>query len=341
MKVTIKEVAKQAGVSASTVSRVVSNSSKISEETKQKVRIVMEELGFHINQNARNLVRQSTKTIGIVMKSSAGESLHDPFFPEVLRGISAWCHKQGFSICLTTGDSEEAIFQDTVNMVRGKRVDGIIVSYSKQKDKVVPYLIESGIPFVVIGKPYGNAESVTYVDNDNVKAAREAAEFLIEQGRKTIGYIGGPLTFEVAKYRLQGFKEAVLFNQLDMSGDYMKNPESPDFIRNAVHELMDLEAPPTGIVVIDDLTALHVLLVLRERHVQVPNEVSLISFNNTMVAQFSSPALTSVDTQIFQLGYESARCLIEEIKDPSQFKKSIIIPTVIRERESTIPFIQQ
>src|SRR5689334_6569050 len=103
MGVTINDVARQAGVSASTVSRVISNSPKISERTKLRVRKVMEDMEFHINHNARNLVQQSTKTIGIAMKNSTSESLLDPFFPEVLRGISAWCHKQDFSISLTTG----------------------------------------------------------------------------------------------------------------------------------------------------------------------------------------------------------------------------------------------
>lgn len=335
MGVTIKDVAKQAGVSSSTVSRVISDSPMISDKTKRKVREVMENMGFHINQNARNLVSRSTKTIGIVMKSSASESLHDPFFPEVLRGISAWCQKQDFSISLTTGESEEAIFQDVVKMVQGKKVDGIIVSYSKEDDKVVPYLMERGIPFVVIGKPLSNKGEITYIDNDNVKASREATEFLIEKGHDRIGYIGTSLEFEVAKYRLQGFKEAVLFNQLDISEEYMKNPTSADSIRNAVHELMDLDAPPTGIVIIDDMHALHALTILREREIKVPEEVSVISFNNTVIADFSNPGLTSVDTQVFQLGYESARCLIEEIKDPTIYKKSVIIPTSIVERKST------
>ncbi|KKE77866.1 LacI family transcriptional regulator [Bacilli bacterium] len=336
MGVTIKDVAKEAGVSSSTVSRVISDSPMISERTKRKVRQIMDDMGFHINENARNLVRQSTNTIGIVMKSSASESLHDPFFPEVLRGISSWCHKQDFSISLTTGESEEAIFQDVVKMVRGKKVDGIIVSYSKQDDKVVPYLMECGIPFVVIGKPLDGMSEITYIDNDNVKAAREASEYLIERGHDKIGYIGMSLEFEMAKYRLQGFKEAVLLNQVDISDEYIKNPASPDLIRNAVNELMDLDMPPTGIVIIDDLSALNALTILREKDIKVPDDVSVISFNNTVIANFSNPKLTSIDTQIFQLGYESARCLIEEIKDPSLFKKSIIIPTNIVERESAL-----
>ncbi|MBZ5753635.1 LacI family DNA-binding transcriptional regulator [Metabacillus rhizolycopersici] len=337
MGVTIKNVAKEAGVAASTVSRVISDSPQISDATKRKVRKVMEDMGFYINQNARNLVQQSTKTIGIVMKNSISESLNDPFFPEVLRGISAWCHKQDFSISLTTGDSNEEIFEDTVKMVQGKRVDGIIVLYSKQDDKVVPYLTECGFPFVVIGRPLTNAGEITYIDNDNVKAARDAAEYLIDMGHERLGFIGGSLEFEVNKYRLQGFKEAVLLNNLKLAEDYIKNPKTAESVRQAVYELMDMDNPPTGLVVTDDLIALNALIVLREKNIKVPDHVSIISFNNTQLTNFTNPTLTSVDTQIFQLGYESARCLIEEIKDPSQFKKQIIIPTIIVERKSTLP----
>lgn len=336
MGVTIKDVAKQAGVAASTVSRVISDSPQISEGTKRKVRNVMANMGFHINQNARNLVQRSTKTIGIVMKNSISESLHDPFFPEVLRGISAWCHKQDFSISITTGDSNEEIFEDAVKMVKGKKVDGIIVLYSKQDDKVVPYLMECGFPFVVIGKPLNNAGDITYIDNDNVKAARDAAEYLIDRGHKGLGFIGGPLEFEVNKYRLQGFKEAVLLNNL-MPLESIKNPQNQESVKQAIHELMAMENSPTGLVVTDDLSALNALIVLREKNIKVPDHVSIISFNNTQLTNFTNPTLTSVDTQIFQLGYESARCLIEEIKDPSQFKKRIIIPTTIVERKSTLP----
>src|SRR5690606_9221121 len=102
--------------------------------------------------------------------------------------------------------------------------------------------------FVVIGKPLGEANNITYVDNDNVKASRAAAEFLINRGHKKIGYIGGSLKFEVAKYRLQGFKEAVLLNQLNLTDDNMKKPESPDLIVKAVKELMPLNDHQQGLL---------------------------------------------------------------------------------------------
>lgn len=335
MNVTIKDVAKEANVAPSTVSRVLSDSPRISEKTKVKVRKVIDEMGYHLNYNARVLVQRKTQTIGIVMKNSTSESLHDPFFPEVVRGISAYCSKKEYSITLTTGESEDDIFQDVVKMVQGKRVDGIIVSYSKKGDQVVPYLVENGIPFVLIGSPLEKHNEVMYVDNNNVEAAKEATTHLIHFDHKRIGFIGGDWEYEVSEARYNGYKAAIIENDLIYDKQYIKHGNSTHSLEEMVDQLMDLPCPPTGLVVTDDLVSLHVLQVLEKRGIHVPNDVSIISFNNAMIAQLSIPPLTSVDTQIYQLGYESGKSLIEDINEPSESKKSIIIPTVIKERESS------
>ena len=338
MSVTIKDVAKRANVAPSTVSRVISDSPHISEKTKRKVHKIMEEMGYHLNYSARNLAQQSTMTIGIIMKNSTTESMHNSFFPEVIRGISALCSKHDFSISLTTGESEEEIFNDTVKMVRGKRVDGMIVLYSKKDDKVVPYLVESGIPFVVIGKPLIDSSKIMFVDNDNVQAAKEATDFLLNLGHKKIAFIGEDEQFEVSEARLNGFIQAVKGKNLDVPEGFIKNIQfDPSHGKQIVAELMDLPTPPTALVVSDDLNALIVLTALSEKNIKVPDDMSMIVFNNSVISKVANPPLTTVDTQIFQLGYESANCLIELVKDPQMFRKSVIIPTVIVERNSCLP----
>ena len=338
MSVTIKDVAAKANVAPSTVSRVVSDSPLISEKTKRRVREVMEEMGFHLNYNAQMLALQSTKTIGIIMKNSAKESIITSFFPEVIRGISALCSKHDFSISLTTGESEEEIFTDTVKMVRGKRVDGMIVLYSKKDDKVVPYLIESGIPFVVIGKPLIESGKIMFVDNDNVQAAKEATDFLLNLGHEKIAFIGEDEQFEVSEARLNGYIQAVKGKNLDIPEGFIKNIQFDlNHGKQIVGELMSLAEPPTALVVSDDLNALIVLTALSEKNIKVPTDMSMIVFNNSVISKVANPPLTTVDTQIFQLGYESAHCLIELVKDPQMFRKSVIIPTVIVERNSCLP----
>ena len=338
MSVTIKDVAAQANVAPSTVSRVISDSSLISEKTKQKVRKVMDEMGYHLNYNAQMLALQSTKTIGIVMKNSSREAMYNTFFPEVISGISTLCSKYEFSISLTTGDSEEEIFNDVVKMVRGKRVDGLIVLYSKKDDQVVPYLIESGIPFVLIGNPLVKGSQITYVDNDNVQAAKEATNYVLNLGHEQVAFIGEDTEFEVGEARQNGYKQAMHESNLAILDGYIQNFQiDANNARRAIAELLDLPEPPTALVVTSDVHALIVLTALSERNIQVPDDMSVISFNNSIISKMSNPSLTSVDTQIFQLGFEAANCLIELVKDPTMFKKSVIIPTVILEGKSCLP----
>ncbi|GGM19549.1 LacI family transcriptional regulator [Paraliobacillus quinghaiensis] len=338
MAVTIKDVAKQANVATSTVSRVISDSPNISDRTKRKVRKVMEEMGYHINLNARVLVQQSTQNIGIVMKDSTIESLHDPFFPVALQGISSYAHKRDFSISITTGETEEAIFRDVEKMVQGKRVDGMIVTYSKENDKVVPYLLKCGIPFVVVGKPVVHTDEIMFVNNDNVQAAKDATEHLIQLGHQEIAIILGDREFEITDSRLKGYREVLESNNIPINDAFIKQSTNMDCIKTILDELLALPVQPTAILGSDDLASLHIMSVLREKNIEVPRDISLISFNNTIVAELMNPTLTSVDTNIFQLGYEAARCIIEEIKERSTHTKSVIIPTKIRKRESTQPY---
>ena len=205
----------------------------------------------------------------------------------------------------------------------------------KKSDKVVPYLIESGIPFVVIGKPLIESGNIMFVDNDNVQAGKEATNNLLNFGHEKVAFIGADTEFEVGEARLNGFLQAMKDKGLNVSKAYIKDTHLDTIHgKQVVAELMDLPEPPTALIIPNDLNALIALTVLGERNIKVPDDVSIISFNNSMISEVSNPPLTSVDIQIFQLGYEAANCLIELINDPAMFKKSVIIPTVIHERSS-------
>lgn len=339
MSVTIRDVAKAANVAPSTVSRVISDSPHISDKTKRKVQKVMKELGYHLNYNARNLAQQSTKTIGIVVKYSTQAAMYNTFFSEVIAGIGALCSKYDFSISLTTGESEEEIFNDMVKMVRGKRVDGMIVLYSKEDDKVVPFLVDAEIPFVVIGKPVHSQGQITYVDNDNVQAAKEATTYLLALGHKKVAFIGEDTRFEVDEARLNGYLQALKEKNNQIQEEYIKSLQfSAAGGKIIAADLLELEEPPTALVVVNDLNALIMLTALNERNISVPQQMSMVSFNNSVITQVSNPPLTTIDTHIFQLGYESANCLIELINEPTTFNKSVIVPTLLIERQSCLPY---
>ncbi|PYZ97412.1 LacI family transcriptional regulator [Alteribacter lacisalsi] len=336
MAITIKDVAKRANVAPSTVSRVIANSPRISQRTKEKVREAMNELGYHPNFNARSLANQSTKTIGLVMPNSANKTFQNPFFPEVIRGISTKAHMLEYGLYLSTGQTEEEIFEEVQHMVQGRRVDGIILLYSRVNDKVISYLYEQNFPFTVIGRPYdARMSNITYVNNDNFKAAKTVTEYLLLLGHERIAFIGGNLDFVVTVDHMEGYERALKNAGIRLRDDYVVfHEEIQEGGQEAVIDLMSLKEPPTAMLVADDMMTFGVLRMLSEMDMKVPDDVSIVSFNNVMISELSAPPMTTVDINIYSLGYEAATCLIEKIMHPAVTPKKVLIPHKLIKRQS-------
>ena len=327
MAITIKDVAKLANVAPSTVSRVIANHPRISDKTKKRVREAMDHLGYHPNFIARSLANQSTQVIGLVMPGSAEVFFQNPFFPTVLRGLSQGVDEKQYALQLTTGKTEEQIHEGVIQMVQGGRVDGVVLLYSKVEDKLMMYLRERNFPFVMVGKPFKYVEEITHVDNDNFRATKEAAEYMLNLGHQRIAFIGGDLNLVVTIERLLGYEKALREAGISLRDDYIIHEE---FLREggreAVNELMNLKEPPTALIVVDDLMALGVLNTLDEMKIRVPEDISIISFNNVLMTEMSKPPLTSVDINIFDLGYQAAKSLIQKIENPKEPIKRVIVP---------------
>ncbi|WZY00242.1 LacI family DNA-binding transcriptional regulator [Bacillus sp. FSL W7-1360] len=336
MKVTIREVAKQAGVAPSTVSRVIANSSRISSKTKARVRETMEALGYHPNFNARNLVNNRTNMLGVIIPGASEVAFQNPFFPEVLRGITTKAYTAGYGLALSTGQTDEDIFNEVKQMVQSCRVDGIILLSSKIDDQIIPYLLEQQFPFVLVGRPDNIAtKNITYVNNDNVKAAKLVTEYLLLLGHEAIGFIGGQQEAIVTVDHATGYEQALHNAAIPMNRDYsVYYQEVLEGGQQAVIELMSLEKPPTALIVADDLMALGVLRMLDEMQVSVPEDISVISFNNVMLSELSSPPLTTVDIHIYELGQKATDALVEKIQTPDTVAKRIIVPHRLIKRQS-------
>ncbi|MBM7586490.1 DNA-binding LacI/PurR family transcriptional regulator [Bacillus pakistanensis] len=342
MAVTIKDVAKLANVAPSTVSRVIANNSRISEKTKQKVREAMNQLGYHPNFIARSLANQSTQVLGLVLPGSADKFFQNPFFPTVLRGLSEGAHEKQYALQMTTGQSDEEIYDGIVQMVQGGRVDGVVLLYSKVEDKVMMYLRERGFPFVMIGKPFKYSEEITHVDNDNYRATKGATDYLLNLGHQRIAFIGGDLNLVVTVERLLGYEKSLRDAGIELVNEYVIHEEFlQEGGKEAVKELMQLAQPPTAMVVADDLMALGVLNTLHEMEISVPDDISIVSFNNVLLSEMSRPPLTSVDINIFDLGYQAAKSLIQKIEDPKDPIKRIIVPHEMVERFSCSQYKDQ
>ncbi|WP_423801036.1 LacI family DNA-binding transcriptional regulator [Neobacillus sp. SAB-20_R2A] len=336
--VTIKDVAKAANVAPSTVSRVIANNPRISEKTKRRVKEVMEELGYYPNLQARSLAAKSTQTIGVIMPNSAYHAFRNPFFPEVLRGISMNAHDSRYGIYLSTGSTEEEIHEEVLSMVNGRRVDGIVMLYSRVNDRTMQYLSEIDFPFTVVGRPSTYEERITYVDNDNIFITNQVTKYLIALGHKNIAFVGGNLDFVVAHDRLNGYRMALTEAGLPVNEAYLVHER---FVnengRDAIQSLINLKVQPTAFVTQDDLMAYEIISHLDALNIRVPEDISIISFNNLSLSEHSKPPLTSVDIGTFQLGQVATQCLIEKIEHPDTLPKRITIPTKLIERKSCAP----
>lgn len=333
MSVTIKDVAQLANVAPSTVSRVIANNPRISEKTKVRVREAMKELGYHPNFIARSLANQSTQILGLVLPSSSDTFVTTPIFSPILLGLSEAAREKNYSLLMNTGKTDEEVFEGVVEMVQGGMVDGIILAYSEMNDRLITYLQSREFPFVLIGQP-DELEEVTYVDNDHFLAAKEATEYLLDLGHEHIAFIGGHLKVAMTHERLLGYEAALKDYDIVPNSHYQLYD---DIVREGAHEvvkrLLSLPILPTALVISDDLISLGIVNSLNANGISVPEQMSIISFNDTN-AELSFPALTSVHLNIFDLGYQAVRCLTKKLMSPEDIIKGSVISHRIVERDS-------
>ena len=335
MSVTIKDVAALAGVSPSTVSRTCKNNPSISEETKERVRRAMIQLGYEPNFQASNLASQNSRTIGIILPVSARDAYENPFYLEAIRGVSQFCNQRQYINTVITGKDDEEVLQAMRTMTRSGQVDGFIVLYSKQQDPVIDYLYNEGLPYVLIGKAYQYANQTVYIDNDNLLAGQEATEYLYQLGHRRIAFLGSDSSLMFSADRKPGSQTALLRRSLPLREDYCVEVSSIPRDGDAlIHRLLKNQDRPTAIVVSDDILAVALERSCIEMDLSIPKDLSIISFNNSLFARLTSPQLTSIDINSCQLGIEAASQMINHIENPNLLATKIIVPHYLVERDS-------
>lgn len=335
MAVTIKDVAALAGVSPSTVSRTCKNNPSISEETKERVRKAMAELGYEPNFQASNLASQNSRTIGIILPASAKEVYENSFYLEAIQGISHYCNGRQYMTTIVTGQDEAEILDAVRSMSRSGKVDGFIVLYSKKEDPVIDYLFNEGLLYILIGKATQYTNQTIYIDNDNLLAGREAAEYLYQLGHRRIAYLGSDSSLMFSADRKAGYQLALASHQLPVRPEYcaeVKNVSENN--EEAIRGLLMQKDRPTAILVSDDILAVSLERVCLENHLAIPEDLSIISFNNSLFARLTSPQLTSIDIGAGQLGSEAASQIINHIENPNLLATKIIVPHHLIERDS-------
>lgn len=330
MVVTVKDVAKLAGVSPSTVSRVCNNNPAISPETRERVRRAMEELGYEppVQQEAA----QPIKNIGVILPPSRRDAYENTFYLKAIRGISQICNQRQVASTVITGETYQEILSTVQVLHRSGSIDGFILLYSRKNDIVLDYLCDKGILYVIVGKAGDLATQTVCVDNDNVLASQEAANYLYNLGHRRIGFIGSSGGFLYSAERRSGWQVAALQQGLQPRADYcieMNGVQSGD--SELLEQLLRREDRPTAFVVGDDMLALSLERCCTKLGLSIPEDLSVIAFNNSLYARMAAVPLTVVDINSYRLGQEAAVQLLRYAENPNLPATRIMIPHRILE----------
>lgn len=331
MKVTIKDVAREANVATSTVSRVLSNSHKISDKTKEKVKEAIKKLNYTPNIIARGLANNRTRILAVILPKEAEDIFSNPFFVQAMKGISIYAQKENYYIMYAfkqEGKDDKEWFKKFID---SNLVDGICLLNSKENDDTINYLNDIEFPFVVIGRP-DEVNNVLWVDNNNVKAMYDLVQMLIDYGHKEIAFIGAKANLNVSRDRLKGYKQALIDNRIEIKNSLIY--EAEEFTQNngsyAINKILDSNRP-TAVVATDDLLAFGAQETLNELGVK---NMSIAGFNNIPMSEYQNPPLSSVDINAEELGFYATKLIIDKLEEKSSNRNSYIIDTKLIERES-------
>src|SRR5579864_1109054 len=334
MPLTIEHIASLAGVSRSTVSRVLNNHSGVKPSVRERVLAVIREQNYAPQAAARSLASARSDSIGVLIPRSAAISLGDPFIATMIQSLFEACAQQGYfaMLAMLTADRETGFYD---RILRGRHFDGVIMFSSDIDDPILPLLIKDGSPLVLIGRhPYFT--NVAWVDVENREGARAGVAHLIELGHRRIGLINGQLQMEAALARRDGYKQALLEHGIPIDPDLMVEgfyAQAPAF--QAMQKLLDLSEPPTAVFAASDTMAIGALNAIRARGLSVPGDVAVVGYDDLPLAAESRPPLTSVQQPVEDMSMQAVQLLMEQIRGENG-PRSVRLSARLVVRESSV-----
>ena len=326
---TLKDVAKEAGVSVSMVSRVLGNYGYFSEETKRKVLEAAKKVGYEPNVIARGLRTRKTKAIGVIISDVVTF-----FFTTLVRGIEDVARESGYSVILCNSDENPVKEREYLATLYEHNVDGLIVSPSPGNHNYLKKLVKAGVPLVLVDRAVRGIKAPTIIV-DNEAGSYEAINHLISLGHRRIGIITGLRGVMTSEERLAGYKRALEKNGLPIEKELIKEG---DFRREkaykATQEFVRMKNPPTALFVCNEPMTSGALLALKENKIKIPEEMAIVGFDDPVWASFTTPALTTVTQPSYSMGTLACQTLLKEIK--GDFHNRILSEDIILKPRLTI-----
>ncbi len=332
--VTIKDIARQLRVSPSTISKALSDKKDISPAMKKKVQQLAGKLDYHPNSIAQSLVTKKTRTLGLVLPY-----LGNPTTIERIRGIQHICHKNGYILISSLSESDIEEEKRQITALISRRVDGIILTPAENDPRFIRLIKEAGVPFVLMGELVGGVDC-DFVTGDDFEGGKLATKHLVGLGHRVIAYFGSLAQTYSDQNLLSGYQNTLKKNSLKFRKELITrgNNEKETLKRN-LRKVMELSAPPTAIIAWSDIMAINILSLLKTMHLKVPEDVSLVGYDNIDFLSLFHIPLTTISVPNYQMGNKAASLLLERIEKNRKvpFQKIVFAPKLVVRNSTATP----
>ncbi|KAJ3193305.1 LacI family DNA-binding transcriptional regulator [Paenibacillus sp. FSL R5-0517] len=329
MKATIYDIAREAGVSIATVSQVINGKGKISEKRRAEIMEIMERLHYQPSAIAAALTGKQTYTLGLLVPD-----ISNPYFAELARAVEDRSRQLGYSVVICSTDNKDERVERYLNLLQQKRVDGMMIGTGIDNAEILSPLLQQSIPVALIARHMPSL-SVHTVTIDDILGGALAAEHLLELGHTRVAVLSEPSKVSSSQERVRGFREALIKAGYTLEPTQIR--ESAADLSSAKKEALLLlreDDHPTGLFCCNDIQAIGALQAAKELGLRVPEDVSIIGFDNTILASVTSPPLTTVAQPIEELGHRAVDLLIEELKDERKEPQKIVLKPELVIRDS-------
>jgi len=330
MRKTIEHIAQLAKVSKATVSRVLNNSPKVTEETREKVMKVIKESGYYPSATARRLTTNKAETIGLIIPSPQDKTFGNPFYTEILRGFTHQAKIEGYDLLLFINEHKfnySRLFHD-------RRVDGLLLIGVKRNDKGITQLSKNKFPYILTGKV--DYKDANYVDANNKGGAYQAVSHLTNLGHKRIAYIGGSFEFVFNQERFEGYLSALRDHNLEYGKELtMESISTQESGYEAMRKILKSSSIPTAVFAANDLDAIGAMKAIKKKGLKIPEDISLVGFDDIQLASYTEPSLTTIRQPIFKMGTTAISLLVQLIEGKEKEPLKVELPTQLVIRGSS------
>ena len=334
MGVSIKDVAKKAGVSISTVSKALNDKSSVSSSTIERIKQTAEDMGYVPNSRARVFATKETKQIVFIADIPKDTAFYNPHVFEIIMGLQHSVSKRGYSLIVESVEKKEAL-EYISSLYKKNMADALVVHASIITKRLESLIVKSNLPHLIIGQP-DYQSTLSWIDTDNTLSGAIAIRHLLKKDYYPVAFVGGKADDMISLHRFEGAERELKQNNLNFEDQYVLSSSSTIVSgMNAAKKILKMEKPPRSVLCANSVIAFGMMQELRNQKIKVPKDVAVMTFDRYPFSDFTEPRVTSVDMNMYEIGEEAGSILIKNLSHPNLRIQTFTSEPCIFEREST------